>query len=450
MKRLINYDLEQWRQSPIRTPLLIRGARQVGKTHSVRELGKKFPQFLEINFEKQPEMGQLFDKDLDPKRIINSLIAISKQSLTPGETLLFFDETQACPKVITALRYFYEEMPELHVIAAGSLLDFAIEKVGVPVGRVSYCYMYPVSFMEYLAASGNTKLIEMVLSQSITQAMDDFIHSHLFELLGEYTLIGGMPAVIAEWLKGKNLANSVIQQHSIINAYRDDFPKYAKTLQIKYVESIFKNIPHMITEQFQFSHVNEEYRKRELEPALHLLVKAGIVHQVFQTSGHGFPLGAEADLKKFKMLFLDVALTQAMLGTDTQEWLLNPRIGFANKGALTEALVGQELISYSRDYTKYTLHYWHRAKNSSNAEIDYLIQLGNHIIPIEVKSGAGSTLKSLQLFLGENRPNSPYGVRFSTQNYSIIDKLHSYPLYAIAGLLVQHDEVLKKRISTLL
>ena len=236
MKRMVDYDLEQWRRSSKRKPLILRGARQVGKTHAVRALGKKYRNFLEINFEKKPALIQFFEKDLDPKRIVNTLIASLGATIIPGETLLFFDEIQMCPKAITALRYFYEDMPDLDVIAAGSLLDFAIEQVGVPVGRVSFCYVYPLSFMEYLVASKHVQLLKIILTQSINQPVDDIIHQKLLELLGEYMLLGGMPEIVNEWVNQRDLSPCIALQHTMIDTYRQDFPKYARTLQIKYVE----------------------------------------------------------------------------------------------------------------------------------------------------------------------------------------------------------------------
>lgn len=449
MKRLINYDLLQWKSSNPRKPLLMRGARQVGKTHAVRKLGKKFANFVEINFEKRPDFIEVFEKNLDPVRIINTLVTMTNQSIIPEKTLLFFDEIQFCPKAITALRYFYEEMPELHVIGAGSLLDFAIEKIGVPVGRIQYCYVYPLSFMEYLASLGNKSLLEMILSHQAQQPLDKIFHAKFFELLGQYMLLGGMPEIIAESLTQNNLSTVSRLQHSIIDAYRDDFPKYAKKLQIKYVEALFNQIPHCLGQPFKFSHIPGNYQKRELEPALNLLVKAGIVHKVYQTAGNGIPFGAEANLEKFKLIFLDVALNQIMLGNNPSMWLLNPLDAFINKGFLAEAFVGQELLAYSSDYIRTDLYYWHRDKHGSNAEVDYLIQLNGNVIPIEVKSGKGTTLKSLHLFL-ENKPKSPFGIRFSTQPYSIENRLHSYPLYAIAGLLSKYNDDLRNKLYFLI
>lgn len=449
MKRLIDLELKNWAVSSHRKPLLMRGARQVGKTHAVRKLGATFTHFVEINFEKQKHLIAVFEKDLDPVRIINTLVSLSGHVIKPGETLLFFDEIQNCPNAITALRYFYEEMPDLHVIAAGSLLDFVIEEIGVPVGRVAYCYVYPVSFMEYLAAAGYYDLFNMVVTHSIEQPIEEIFHIKLFDLLGQYMLIGGMPQVIAESLEKQDIPVTHRLQHAILDAYRDDFPKYAKKFQIKYVDLIFNQAVHFLGGLFQYKDIPGNYQKRELAPALDLLIKAGVIHKIYQSAGNGIPLGAEANLEKFKIIFLDIALTQVLLGYQPSSWLIQPLETFINKGNLAEGFVGQELLAYSHSYAKTDLYYWHRSERNSNAEVDYLIQLGQYIIPIEVKGGKGSSLKSLHLFLAA-RPKTPFSVRFSVHNYSIVNKLHSYPLYSIAGFLAGFDEELRKKLQWLI
>lgn len=449
MKRLIKYDLNCWRHSSRRKPMLMRGARQVGKTFEIRKLGKQFTHFLEINFEKQPDFIPVFEKNLDPVRIIDTLSSMTGIPIIPDKTLLFFDELQFCENALKSLRYFYEDMPALHVIGAGSLLDFAIEAIGVPVGRIEYCFMYPLSWMEYLASTGNTLLFEKILSHDVKNPFDEILHQKLFELLAQYMQLGGMPEVIADSLSEKNSLVAFNKQLSIINTYRDDFPKYAKKLQIKYVEAVFNHIPHCVAQSFKFTQIPGNYQKRELEPALNLLVKAGVVHKILQTAGNGVPLSAEANLEKYKLIFLDVALSQAMLGNQFSAWLLNPLETFINKGSFAESLVGQEFLAYSSCNMKTSLHYWHREKTGSHAEIDYLIQLQDKVVPVEVKSGAGTTLKSMHLFL-DNKTQTPFGIRFSTHNYSVVDRVHSYPLYAIAGLLSQYDEWLRKKLCGLI
>ncbi len=438
MKRLLDFHLKRWKTSPLRKPLILYGARQVGKTHAVREFGKSFPLFIEINFEIYPEFREVFEKDLDPHRITQAIFARIKQPIIPGQTLLFFDEVQIAPQAIIALRYFYEMMPELHVIAAGSLLQFAIEQVGMPVGRVQSISVYPVSFMEYLAATNEKILLQKILTHAPETVMDQFFHTRILELLSEYLAFGGMPAVLTWWLQTKNPVQSSSLHHTILQTYKQDFNKYAKKHQVKYLDLLFAEVPRQLGSKFQFNEVPGEFRKRELAPAIDLLVKAGIVYKAYHSAGQGIPIGAQVNFDDFKALFLDVGLAQAIQHFDFGEWFINPLTQFINKGALIESFVGQEILAYSDPLRLKNLYYWHREERSSQAEIDYLIQKEQYLIPIEVKSGASSSLKSLHLFL-QSHQNSPYGIKFSTQNYSIYENIHSYPLYAIAAVIAQQE-----------
>ncbi len=435
MKRLILHYLTEWRDSSIRKPLILRGARQVGKTHVARQLGKTFENFIEANFERTKELKALFQEDLDPKIICEKLELIFNQKIIPHKTLLFFDEIQVCPEASIALRYFYEEMPELHVMAAGSLLDFAIEKVGVPVGRVSFCYMHPMSFIEFMMATGNDLFAENILHHT-SETMNEALHNKAIKLLGEYMLIGGMPEAVSHWINHRDIKQCSEIHHAIIDSYRQDFEKYAKINQLKYVELIFDRIPAMICEHFKFSQLTPDYQKRELAPCLDLLIKAGITQKVIYSACNGVPLGAEANPEKFKLIFLDIALTQSMLGLDLRNWILDPEqaLQHVNKGKIAEAFIGQELLAYSSFSTRPSLHYWQRMSVGSSAEVDYVIASGQNIIPIEVKGGKGGTLRSMHSFL-QSRPSIQNGWRFSTQNYSVYEKIISFPLYAVAGAL---------------
>jgi uncharacterized protein len=441
VKRLLYVDLLNWCNSPIRTPLLLRGARQVGKTHVVRQLGKNFQHFVEINFEKRSDLIKIFEYNLDPKRIIRELSLAIDEKIEPGKTLLFLDEIQVVPRAILALRYFYEEIPDLHVIAAGSLIDFAIEQVGVPVGRVSFLYLYPMSFIEYLVALGLENLAQEIIQHEANEALSEAIHIKLLRLLGEYMAMGGMPKAIYQWVHKRDVTQAANVLQNIKNAYKQDFDKYAKKNQIKYVDLLFKKIPALVCQHFKYSHLSTEFRKRELEPALHLLEKAGIVHQVNRTQGNGLPLGAEVNLDKFKLIFLDVGLNQAILDLDLKDWFIDSSSAFINKGSLVESFVGQELLAYGESTDQPSLYYWHREDRNSQAEIDYLITSNQKVIPVEVKSGQGTTLKSMHVFL-ESHPNSPYGIRFSIHNYSATKTLLSYPLYAVAGALQNKDKLI--------
>lgn len=449
MKRLIDYHLQKWKNNPYRQPLLIRGARQVGKTYAVRELGKSYQNFVEINLESNRRAHAAFEKDLDPKKILFELSAILKTTIHPQNTLLFLDEIQAKPDAITALRYFYEEMPELHIIAAGSLLDFAIEKVGIPVGRVQSLYMYPLSFIEFLAALGEHPIIQAILKHDPTDEMSTIIHEKTLELVAKYLALGGMPKVVQRWQEAPGLNECTAVHSAIIDSYRQDFGKYARQAQIKYVDKIFDHVPMQIGRKFKYNAIDGDYRKRELSPALDLLVTAGVIHKNYHSSGQGIPLGAQIDFDDYKIVPLDVGISQAIAGLDLAQWFLNPLVELINKGPLVEAFVGQEILCYQTPHRKKDLFYWHRESKSSQAEVDYLIQKDQAVIPIEVKGGSGRTLKSMQMFLDTHKA-SPYGIRFSTHNYSVFDKVHSYPLYAIANGIMSNDAELTESLLALI
>jgi hypothetical protein len=442
MKRLIYYNLLQWCDLSNRSPLLLRGARQVGKTHVVQQLGKTFKYYIELNFEKNPELAKIFEHDLDPLRISREISLVLNKELEPDKTLLFLDEVQEVPRAIISLRYFYEEIPKLHVIAAGSLFDFAIERVGVPVGRISFLYMYPMSFIEYLCARDYQPLAIEIINHDATKPFNEVIHSKALRLLGEYMAIDGMPKVVHQWVTRQDIQSCTNVLQNIKNAYEQDFSKYAKRNEIKYVDLLFKQIPGLICQHVKYSHISPDFKKRELEPSLWLLEKAGIVHQVVHSDGNGIPLGAEADLRKFKLVTLDIGLNQAILGLELKDWFVDPIATFVNKGNLSEGFVGQELLAYFNPSDKQQLYYWHREKRGSNAEVDYLITHYRNIIPVEVKSGHSARMQSMRLFL-QSHSASPYGIRFSIDNYSVYDRIHSCPLYAIAGIVEDKERLLK-------
>ena len=434
MKRLIDFHLQNWKNDPDRKSFLLRGARQVGKTYSCRELGQSFEYFVEINFEINPQLAEIFNRDLDPQRIIRDLGLLTAKNIVPGKTLLFFDEIQEAPKAVKSLRYFHELLPELHVIAAGSLLDFVLENIGIPVGRVASLYMYPMSFLEFLAAQDNQAIVELILRHDPAEPLSKPIHDKLLALLGEYLAVGGMPEVIQTWISRKDLRKCETIQTLLVDAYRQDFSKYCKKFQVKYVDLIFDEIPCWFGRKFRYSKMPGNWRKRELAPAFELLKKASVAHEVRHTSSNGLPLGGETNPNRFKVIFLDIGLAQSILGLDLAEWILKPDAAIVNRGILAEAFVGQEILAYSSPQKKGALFYWHREAHASNAEVDYMLAQGQDIVPVEVKSGATGTLRSLHIFLKEKSSVSPYGIRFSGHNFSVFQKIHSYPLYAVANL----------------
>jgi predicted AAA+ superfamily ATPase len=445
MKRFIDYDLKQWMDNPQRQPMILHGARQVGKTHAVRELGKKFEDFIEINFEEQLVYRSFFEEDIRPESILKKLSYYLQKPIIPGKTLLFLDEIQSAPRALLSLRYFYEQLPTLHVIAAGSLIDFVIQQLGMPVGRTTSMYMYPMTFIEFLMALGHNLVIEEIFEHDPNQPMSEGIHKKLISLLGNYLAIGGMPAAIKCWRDTQNPIECLYIHKNLVEAYRADFRKYSKNLQLKYVHALFDAVPLQMGKNFKFTSIPGQYRKRELAPCLELLNTAGVVHNVLRTSANGIPLGAGVDFDHFKTIFVDIALAQALLNIDMTPWFLNPLEEIINKGSFVEAFVGQELLGYSNSQQRAQLYYWHRMKEGSDAEVDYVIQDQENIVPIEVKSGTSfSELKSMQIFL-DLHEKTPYGIRFSPRNYLTHNKMCSYPLYAIVGA-VRNFHNLKNKI----
>lgn len=448
MKRIVDYYLLQWKSDKMRQPLLLRGARQIGKTYAVRQLGKTYESFVEINLEDQRQAHAAFENNLDPAMMIIMLSAAVQKDIIPGKTLLFLDEIQAMPRAIIALRYFYENMPELHIIAAGSLLDFAINQVGIPVGRVESLYMQPISFIEYFAVF-NKFAVRQILHHDNTEQIQDPIHAIGLDALRQYFVIGGMPKSVQQWIDYQKPLQISKVHTGILDSYRQDFSKYAKNHEIKYVEKVFDQIPRQLGQKFKYSLIEGEYRKRELAPALDLLVTAGIAKKVYYSAGQGIPLGAQSSDLDYKVIFLDVGLAQARLGLDLAGWFLEPEQTFQNKGALVEAFVGQEIAAYTAPHSKNDLYYWHKDSSPAQAEINYLATINYQVIPIEVKSGTGRTLKSLNYFL-QTHEQSRYGIKFSTQDYSVYNNIHSYPLYAIAKVMSDYNPDMRAAIQALI
>ena len=354
------------------------------------------------------------------------------------------------PHALTALRYFSEEMPKLHVIAAGSLIDFVIEEIGIPVGRVDSFTMYPMSFVEFLSAKGKALSIEALMDHDCHQRLPEAVHQILLSDVAEYLAVGGMPEAVQEWIRHGDLKRCSKVHLRLAGTYRQDFMKYSKKHQVKYVDLLFDEVPRFLGKKFVFSRLRGNWRRRELQPALNLLVKAGVAHPVCQTAATGLPLGAEADPERFKTLFLDVGLAESILGFDGSPWILDPIATFVNAGALVESYVGQELLAYFPVHLSAKLHYWHRELRSSNAEVDYVIPAGDRVLPLEVKSGATGHLKSMRIFLESRKDISSYGVRFSSHNFSVLPDLHSYPLYAVCLLAASLNKEVRNGIRSLL
>ncbi len=430
MKRDIEETLVQWKKDKRRMPLLVRGARQVGKSYTVNKFGKdEFENLVTINFEQESQYKACFDSLL-PKEVIESLSLLHGTDIIPGKTLLFLDEIQECPRAITALRYFYEQMPELHVIGAGSLLEFTLAEVNfkMPVGRVEYLYMRPLSFLEFLDALGESRLRKMIENVRWDYLPQPVIHDRLVSLVKKYALLGGMPKVIAEYTAGGSLDKCHRIQTSIIQTYLDDFGKYSSRVKHKYLEKIFYATPKMVGRKFKYSHVDSHMQSRDLKEALQLLEKAGVVYRVKRTGGEGLPLEANAEDRHFKVVFLDIGLMRNLCGL-SKEMLLSDDLITIDAGAVAEQFTAQELLAYRDVFQAASLYYWARESRSSNAEVDYLIPCGTNALPVEVKAGKTGTLRSLHSFL-DKYPVSA-GLRVSQQPFTMNLPVISIPFYGI-------------------
>lgn len=429
MKRDFSKELEKWKNGVDRKPLLLRGARQVGKSWVVEQFAATFPDTISINFEKDKGAKSLFEGDIHIPRLLEQLSLYAQKKIIPGQCLLFLDEIQECESAITTLRYFKEECPELHVIAAGSLIEFALAKLGVPVGRIQFLHLYPVSFGEFLTALGRNDLRMHLFNQQIPSP----IHTQLLNHIKTYLWLGGMPAVMQSWLDHKDVQLCQRLQDEILQAYRQDFLKYAKRNQIDHVSQIFDAVPAQLGKKFTYSHVNPHIRAQALKQAMQLLEMAGVAIPAYHTSAQGMPLGATKNEKRFKAFFLDVGLAQRLLGLDMKNWVTQ-ELKVVNVGAVAEQFVAQELLAYSQPQRREELYYWHREAAASNAEVDFVVVKDLDIVPVEVKSGVRGGIKSMSLFL-ESHPTSSYGVKISEQPFATHGKLYEVPLYGIESWL---------------
>jgi predicted AAA+ superfamily ATPase len=429
MKRDRLKDLMVWRNDPHRKPLLIRGCRQAGKSWLIREFGKQFETFIEINFEKNKLIHPYFSGDLTIDILLEKLAIYANTKIEPGKTLLFFDEIQACEGALQALRYFKEDKPEIPIIAAGSLLDFALDKLGIAVGRVQFMQLYPLSFAEYLTALGFDNLRTFLFKQE----NDPIIARQLIDHLRNYMWLGGMPAVVDAWISDRDPVICQKIQDEIIESYQIDFHKYAKQHEIPYVSKVFEVIPSTIGKKFVYSHVDEHAGVHAIKNALKLLETAGIAIFCHHTSAQKPPLGALKNDKKFKVFYFDIGIAQRLLGLDIKQWLLNP-LQLSNQGEITEQFVAQEILAYSDFHKRAKLYYWHREAKSSNAEVDFILLKKGEIIPAEVKSTHKGHMKSLHLFL-ESHPNSKMGLKLSMGSFAQHDNLVEIPLYALESWL---------------
>jgi len=433
MKRDIDQTLLDWKLDSGRRVLLVRGARQVGKTYSVRELGRTFTNYLEVNFEEQLDVRLFFRDSPDPVRLREKLAAYYATPIVPGETLLFLDEIQSCPEAFSSLRFFHEKMPDLHVVAAGSLLELAVAEIpSLGVGRLTSLHLYPLTFREYLAALGEEALFRVVDEADPDHPLAEPFHRRLVDHVKGYQLVGGMPAVVDAYARTRDLAACFRIQDDLITSFQDDFAKYKKRAPVARLAEVFRSVVMQSGAKFKYSSVGSGSSTQALKDALHLLVQAGLVYRVVHTQARGIPLGAQVEETKFKAMLFDVGIHQRLLGLDVPEYLTSSDLELVNRGSVAEVFTGLELVGNHPAQTRPMLHYWHREARGSNAEVDFVIQQGAGIIPVEVKAGTRGQMQSMYRFMNERGLRR--GVRVALEHFARYDVVEVVPLYAVRYL----------------
>ena len=433
--RGIDQALASWKYEEDRKPLLIRGPRQVGKSSAVRHLAQSFEYFIVVDFEAQRDLHALFNASLNPGDICEQLSLYYSVPIIEGKTLLFFDEIQSCLPAISSIRYFYEKKPNLHLIAAGSLLEFALQELpSFGVGRVRSLFIRPFSFNEFLIACNQNPLVEVIKSASVTSPIPDLIHKKIIAQYKRFMAIGGMPEVVAKYVHSGDMLAAMKIIDDLVISYQDDFAKYKKMIPATRIKEAFEAVVLQMGGKFVYAKAALTGDPRQIKGAIELLILAGLVIPVTHSSSNGIPLGAEIDPKKRKMLVFDTGVFQRLLGLNIGELMISDSFEVVNKGALAELSVGLELSKLASHYHNDQLYYWQRESVSGNAEIDYVFQKGGTIVPIEVKSGVRGSMQSLHLFLKEKRIQ--HGFRFSLENFGSYQTIKTIPLYAVSGILI--------------
>ena len=422
-------ELIKWKQSKNKKPLIIRGARQVGKTWLMKEFGNKYYEDVAyIHFDNNERMEQLFEKSLTPEILIEGLELETGVKIKKGKTLLIFDEVQEVPRALTSLKYFQEEAPEYDIIAAGSLLGIALhDGTSFPVGKVDFMDLYPLNFNEFLLAMGENKLVELIEKNNLE--LIQIFKSKYIENLKKYYYVGGMPEVVNEFIQNKDYEQVREIQQKILFSYEQDFSKHAPNNQVPRIRMLWNNIPLQLAKEnkkFIYGLIRDGARAREYELSLMWLIDCGLVHKVSRISKPNIPLAVYQDFNAFKLFVVDIGILGAMSGIDAKSILEGNKIFTEFKGALTEQYVMQQLIGKKN----IDLYYWSAEKGT--AELDFLIQLGGKIIPIEVKAEENLQAKSLKSF--SEKYKNKYCVRTSMADYRKEEWLTNIPLYLIANI----------------
>ncbi|MDR1802527.1 MAG: AAA family ATPase [Treponema sp.] len=438
-KRNVDKTLIEWSREkpPDRKPLLLRGARQVGKSSALRQLGTQFKHFIEINFEETKDVRAFFEGSLTPQEICEQLALYCHTPLIPGETLLFFDEIQSCQAALAKLRYFYENYAELHVAAAGSLLEFALEEIpSFGVGRIRSLFMYPFGFDEFLTAMNEEALSEAVKAASPEKPLAAPIHQQLLGRLKLFFICGGMPEAVSQYVRKRDLLKGELVLNDLITVLKTDFAKYRKRTPLLLLNEVYESVMRQTEGKFVYERAAPGRPSAAVRQALDLLIMAGLVHPVTHTAANGIPLGAEKNTKFQRMIPCDTGLFLQILGLRSE---ILPAADFSavNRGSLAEIFCGLELIKAASCYKPLELFCWQRSANPGSAhgsaQVDFIVQKGSRIIPIEVKSGTQGGMQSLRLFMKEK--NIKRGVRTSLENFGRSGDIDIYPLYAIGNIV---------------
>lgn len=429
MNRKAIEELYKWKASVDRKPLILQGARQVGKTWLIKEFAKEaYQKYAYVNFEDNDMLRQLFQNDFDIQRIINSIQWVTGVTID-ANTLIILDEIQEAPRGITALKYFQEKAPEYHVVAAGSLLGIAMhQNDSFPVGKVDFMYLYPLSFFEFLEAIGEKRMVDLLLSKD--WQMITMFRTKFEERLRQYYYVGGMPAVVCAFAADGDIERVRTLQNGILESYERDFSKHAPAIEVPRIRMVWQSIPAQLSKEnrkFVYGVVKEGARAKDFELAIEWLKDAGLIYKVNRSKKGQLPLAAYEDFSAFKIFMSDIGLMGAMSKLPAQSLLSGNALFSDFKGALTEQYVMQQL----KTNAELSIYYW--SADSSRGEIDFLLQRDSDIIPVEVKAEENLQAKSLRSFVDKNP--GLHGVRLSMSPYREQDWMTNYPLYSVLAVL---------------
>jgi len=427
LKRLILDELIKWKNRRDRKPLILKGVRQCGKTYLLNEFGKEnYAQVAYFNFEGNPALAERFEQDLDPSRIIVELGILARASIKPQTTLVIFDEIQFCNKALTSLKYFYEQAPEYHIVCAGSLLGITLSKpLSFPVGKVDFLTLRPMSFYEFVGANDESMLLEYIDKLNVNTPVPQMFADKLITLLKTYYITGGMPEVVAKWIESKDVAEVERIQDVILNSYELDFAKHAPAVDFPKLSLIWKSIPDQLSKEngkFVYGHVKAGARAKDLEDAMQWLVCAGLVYSVNKIEKPAIPLSAYSNASYFKLYMSDIGLLRRMSRLPASSIFDETSLYSEFKGALTENYVLGELVNLLGDVP----YYW---KSGNTAEVDFIAQFEEKIVPIEVKSSVNVKARSLGVYREKYKPE--VSVRTSMLNLKKDEGLLNIPLYML-------------------